>query len=496
MKKNLADLQKQIETAEAGSKAFYTLQKQISQQQAEIDKYEPNKNTASLAKKAENKLAELKKEVADFQAKAKGGTKGEDSELVNIDRTYAKLLEKAKGHETEITKIKEAYSIMRSNRLLELEKLANKQHREEQLIELDEEYEQKDQQLKDQYAERLKLIDDSNRTEQQKMVETAELDEKLTQDQFTLNQEKMTARLMWVNFDLSQNDIELEEKKRLAKEKINLEKQITDNAIAQEKKRASTIKQVNAERKTAEKTLQATIVEAYATGFSLIEGLMKKNTIAYKAFFLLEKIASAAKVIVHLQEELSAIRLATAIQEASVAWIPGAPAVVEAAGQAKLLNAKIGAGIALATIGAQAISGYETGGYSAINYTMPQGYVSRPTLFAGSAARPFIAGEGNKTEYIISSEQLRDPVIANFVGAMEANRGVRRFEAGGYSNAVKKDSVSTSTPVPVYKNDNGDVVNAINKLGQSLKDQKVILSRRLEESENSKVVEIRDSINA
>ncbi|RYE07720.1 MAG: hypothetical protein EOP44_03180 [Sphingobacteriaceae bacterium] len=155
------------------------------------------------------------------------------------------------------------------------------------------------------------------------------------------------------------------------------------------------------------------------------------------------------------------------------------------------------AGLAeVAVIASEKPPAYEKGGYSAIDYNSPQGYVKRPTLFAGSAARPFLAGEGNKTEYIISSEQLRDPVIANFVGAMEANRGVRRFEAGGYSNAKLKSENTTSTPVPIYENINDDVVKELQLLRTSIKNQKVIRSYRLEQQENEKIIEIQNNANA
>jgi len=81
-----------------------------------------------------------------------------------------------------------------------------------------------------------------------------------------------------------------------------------------------------------------------------------------------------------------------------------------------------------------------------VDSSKPSGYVRRPTLFSNSSSgRSFIAGEGYKTEYIISSEQLKDPVVADFVSAMEDIRGVRRFEYGGYSGSAPAQAVSTST---------------------------------------------------
>lgn len=107
-------------------------------------------------------------------------------------------------------------------------------------------------------------------------------------------------------------------------------------------------------------------------------------------------------------------------------------------------------GIEVAEIGAQDPPEFAQGGYSNVDYSKPQGYVKRPTLFAKSdSGRPFIAGEGNRTEYIVSSKQLQDPAIANFVGMIEANRKVRMFEMGGFTS-----SVSNGNKMPVSNNSN------------------------------------------
>lgn len=108
----------------------------------------------------------------------------------------------------------------------------------------------------------------------------------------------------------------------------------------------------------------------------------------------------------------------------------------------------------IAVIAAQEVPKYEDGGFSAMDYkgedrSAPAGYVRRPTLFSNSSSgRSFIAGEGYKTEYIISSEQLKDPAIADFVNSIEAIRGVKRFEAGGYSNSQAPALSSTTAILP------------------------------------------------
>lgn len=51
-----------------------------------------------------------------------------------------------------------------------------------------------------------------------------------------------------------------------------------------------------------------------------------------------------------------------------------------------------------------------------------EGWVNEPTLFTNSMGNQFTAGENHMPEYVVSSEQLRDPRIANFVDMMEAGR--------------------------------------------------------------------------
>ncbi|MBS7565068.1 phage tail tape measure protein [Mucilaginibacter sp. Bleaf8] len=144
---------------------------------------------------------------------------------------------------------------------------------------------------------------------------------------------------------------------------------------------------------------------------------------------------------------------------------------------------------------------YEDGGYSSVDYKKPQGWVRSPTLFKNSASgREYTAGEKFKTEYIVSSEQLKDPVISDFVGAMEANRGVRRFEAGGFSNAVKKvqQPVTVQTPAapappPV---DLSPLVDEMRMTRHAVANMKLTFSNRIFKKNEEKMQEILDNVNA
>lgn len=101
------------------------------------------------------------------------------------------------------------------------------------------------------------------------------------------------------------------------------------------------------------------------------------------------------------------INTALAFTRALPNWINAA--AVAAAGAAQV-----------AVIAAKPVPQYFHGGYTG---DQPKGWVRKPTIFANSASgRAFSAGENNMAEYVVSSEQLRDPLIADFVAMMESGR--------------------------------------------------------------------------
>lgn len=101
------------------------------------------------------------------------------------------------------------------------------------------------------------------------------------------------------------------------------------------------------------------------------------------------------------------INTALAFTRALPNWINAA--AVAAAGAAQV-----------AVIASKPVPQYFHGGYTG---DQPKGWVRKPTIFANSASgRPFSAGENNRTEYVVSSDQLRDPLVADFVSMMESGR--------------------------------------------------------------------------
>jgi len=153
----------------------------------------------------------------------------------------------------------------------------------------------------------------------------------------------------------------------------------------------------------------------------------------------------------------------------------------------------------VAVIASQEVPKYEQGGFSSVDYntvdsSKPSGYVRRPTLFSNSSSgRSFIAGEGYKTEYIISSEQLKDPVVADFVSAMEDIRGVRRFEYGGYSGSAPAQPVSTSTLIQQSPSITFDTSTLENKMDSLIAAANDAWNYRVFEERQNRILDARKS---
>lgn len=197
-------------------------------------------------------------------------------------------------------------------------------------------------------------------------------------------------------------------------------------------------------------------------------------------------------------------------QRASIAQalINGALAVTKVLAQTGILSPFVlpaiiaGTAAEVAVIATQKMPQYEHGGFSSIDYdtedkSSPSGFVRRPTLFSNSSSgRPFIAGEGYKTEYIISSEQLKDPVVADFVSTMEDIRGVRRFEYGGYSNQTV---TSTSTTPPVTQPSNQFILNTKvleDKMDDFIFEARNAWNYRVFEEKQNAIIEARNNASA
>ncbi|MGA6117132.1 phage tail tape measure protein [Sphingobacterium anhuiense] len=116
-----------------------------------------------------------------------------------------------------------------------------------------------------------------------------------------------------------------------------------------------------------------------------------------------------------------------------------------------------------------------------------KGWVREPTMFTNSFGNVFSAGENRMPEYVVSSAQLQDPRVADFVNMLESNR----------TNQI---SSLSNSPVIVQNNtDMGSLEAKMEMLIQayaSTQDKKVIIVYQDLEDMQTKKVDIINSVNS
>ncbi|WP_333802801.1 hypothetical protein, partial [Sphingobacterium multivorum] len=117
-----------------------------------------------------------------------------------------------------------------------------------------------------------------------------------------------------------------------------------------------------------------------------------------------------------------------------------------------------------------------------------EGWVNEPTLFTNSLGNQFTAGENHMPEYVVSSEQLRDPRIANFVDMMEAGR----------INQV--GNLTAQSPVIVQNNSDTSVLerkmDLLYEAMKSMGDKKVFMLYSEFENARDTKVKIENAVNS
>lgn len=116
-----------------------------------------------------------------------------------------------------------------------------------------------------------------------------------------------------------------------------------------------------------------------------------------------------------------------------------------------------------------------------------KGWVREPTMFTNSFGNVFSAGENRMPEYVVSSAQLQDPRVADFVNMLESNR----------TNQI---SSLSNSPVIVQNNTNLGALEAkmemLIQAYASTQDKKVIMVYQDLEDMQTKKVGIINSVNS
>jgi DNA repair exonuclease SbcCD ATPase subunit len=206
----------------------------------------------------------------------------------------------------------------------------------------------------------------------------------------------------------------------------------TNEAIAAALQQRIEIEQAYAD---ASNELELTRVQAVQEGFAAIASLTEDGSALQTALFAFQKAAAIAEVIIRLQQQLAAIRLSTSIASTTAAALgPAAIAAVEATGIARSTAAKVQAGVSIATIAAQAIKGFATGGYT------------------GDGGKYEPAGVVHRGEFVFNKEATRRIGVKNLEFLHQLFAGLQPRVPGQYftGGSVTRGTalVNASSPLP------------------------------------------------
>lgn len=259
--------------------------------------------------------------------------------------------------------------------------------------------------------------------------------------------EQLNAEIMFRRL-YDENTLDLE--RELAQAEIDIAQDAADKKIdilkANQKKEEDIKKEIevlNEKQLAAEKQIASNKMELMQQGTQALMSMAKEQSGIWKALFLIQKGMAIAEIVINTRRQISSYGRALAEYSARVAASMGIDGVAVAgliATTAQITAAKTNAAVSIAQIAATAVpvfAGREAGGAAptlAISKKEAAGRVDRPTLFGQSA---FVAGEGNRPEYIIPWRMMQDPVIANMAGMIEDLRP-RYYSSAG-------NTVSTPT---------------------------------------------------
>jgi TP901 family phage tail tape measure protein len=279
---------------------------------------------------------------------------------------------------------------------------------------------------------------------EQKAAQGLMTEEELAQLKKQKEIEQLNAEILFRQlYDEDTLDLERE----VAQKQIEIAKETADQKVEilkDQKKAEEQVRKEMAELEQAQHKAEVELQDAkhalMQEGVAALMGMAKQQSGIWKALFLIQKGMAIAEIITKAQLELASYKLAIAGYSAQIAATGGVSPVGWAGiatTTAQMAATKMGAAAGIATIAAQAVpvfAGREAGGAAplSVNNGTAAGYVDRPTLFG---QRAFVAGEGNRREYIVPWRMMQDPVVADMVGMIESVRP-RYYSSAGNASAA------------------------------------------------------------
>ncbi|WP_128544095.1 phage tail tape measure protein [Larkinella soli] len=409
-------------------------------------------------KQAEKQEDELERMLTDARAKHLASTENDFAkEQILFAEKYTKMFELASGHTDKMTEVTEVmYAELADIEKREAER-QKKQKEEEYKLKVKAAEEELELLMEDKRARLALEVAEKKITPEEAQVKDLEL-EKTYLEAKRLLYATFYQQLADLGFADKEKQQQIAEEKKAALAKIDQDIQQSD--------RDHTLARVDASEEMKNRMVQAldyiaesewnlvqTRADAAAQGLSILGGFFKESSGIQKAIFAAEKAFAIASIVVSLQKQLAAIRLAADLQATAAAAIPFAgpflAAAAKAMGVKNAVAAKIQAGISIATIAAQTVQQVAMkaeGGYTDVATLSgdPTGFVSRPTLF-NQGRRSFIAGEKGR-EFIINGRALRNPAVANLAGALDIMQRTGNFSMLQQQSSKPAQMVN---PVPI-----------------------------------------------
>lgn len=165
--------------------------------------------------------------------------------------------------------------------------------------------------------------------------------------------------------------------------------------------------------------------DAVSNTLGVVTSIFGKQSALGKAALIIQKLLAVAEIVIQTQKQVAAIELAAAYQSAQAALtIPfpfsiGVIAGIQVAAAAKAVLAEVTGAIQIATVVAQAVSGFAKGGI----YTSD----GKGGLLPGYSKHDNINAHLRSGEGIIVSEAMQNPVARAAVSAINVAHGGRSF---------------------------------------------------------------------
>ncbi|MBS7565168.1 hypothetical protein KHS38_12205 [Mucilaginibacter sp. Bleaf8] len=288
-----------------------------------------------------------------------------------------------------------------------------------------------------------------------------------------------------------------------------LEKKIADNSI-KENERAATKKLAEDKKyKEAKKQLQELELDTLEQGAKFLQEILGKNTVAYKAAFIVEKAVAAARIVLNTEASIAAFALAVA---------PMGPTGVGLLTAYKIM-ARISEGLSLAMIAKQTVDGVGGKGGST-SKAAKGGYFQGPSHDNGGldvvdprTGETVVNVEGDEPWMVLSKETrknngaLINQLLFNSMyrnGAAVDLSGISsgisysRFGLGGVvmpAGNVREEHEPASAGQPGGYNELATnmalMMSQMQVMASAIGNQKVVLSYRLFEERKKKIDKIR-----